>query len=214
MNGICYIVGAGDFYGRLEPGAEDLVIAADGGYDTLCRLGLRCDLLIGDMDSIAISDEKTERLLYPVEKDDTDTALAYLEGVRRGYTEFKLFGCVGGREDHTFACYSLIADAIRRGHRLTLIGNGYETYALKDEKTYKKRDTGRTISIFAFGNEARGVTLRGLKYPLDSYTLSPFIPLGVSNSFTDLTAEIEVKDGVLLVMEQVGEPEARSAAKD
>ena len=49
----CYIVGAGAFYGDFTPDETDLVIAADGGYSTLKSLEIRCDLLIGDMDSIA-----------------------------------------------------------------------------------------------------------------------------------------------------------------
>ena len=76
----CYIVGAGDFFGELSPGADDLVIAADGGYDALKRRGVRCDLLVGDMDSIRECDSTADTLIYPVEKDDTDTALAYREG--------------------------------------------------------------------------------------------------------------------------------------
>ena len=200
--GICYIVGAGDFYGEIRPVAGDLVIAADGGYDTLMRLGIGCDLIIGDMDSTAAVASEIERLVYPVEKDDTDTALAYREGVRRGYSEFRLYGCVGGRADHTFAAYTLLAAARSEGNSVTLVGDGYDIYAIKNEKIRKKRDTGRTISIFAFGGEARGVSLSGLKYPLADYTLSPLNPLGVSNSFTGEVAEIEVRDGILLVMEE------------
>ena len=49
---ICYIVGAGDFTTHFTPTDADLVIAADGGYDALKNAGIRCDLLIGDLDSI------------------------------------------------------------------------------------------------------------------------------------------------------------------
>ena len=50
--GICYLVGAGDFVGSFKPGCDDLVIAADGGYDSLITSGIRCDVLVGDLDSI------------------------------------------------------------------------------------------------------------------------------------------------------------------
>jgi len=197
---VCYIVGAGAFYGELLPSDGDLVIAADGGYDALLSRGIRCDLVIGDMDSLASESISTERLLFPPEKDFTDTALAYFEGVKRGYSVFRLYGCVGGREDHTFANYCLICDAKDAGNDVTMVGNGYEIFALKNEKTVKKRDTGATISIFAFGGEARGVSLSGLKYELSDYTLSPLVALGVSNEFVGRDAVIEVKDGRLLVM--------------
>ena len=112
--GVCYIVGAGDFHGSFTPAKDDLVIAADGGYLALMERGIRCDILLGDMDSlselgVASSDCKAPEILkFPVEKDETDTHLAYLEGARRGYTEFYIYGGTGGREDHTFANYSLL----------------------------------------------------------------------------------------------------------
>lgn len=196
----CYIVGAGDFFGRLSPNDDDLVIAADGGYDTLLKLGIRCDLVLGDMDSLKTGVDGVTALLFPPEKDDTDTALAYREGARRGYTNFRMYGCTGGRCDHTFANYALLAHAKEAGHAVTLIDNGYEIFALKNEKITLKRNTGTVISVFAFGKEANGVTLTGLKYPLDNYTLSPTVALGVSNEFILDTATVEVKNGVLLVM--------------
>ena len=76
----CYIVGAGDFTSRgLAPAEGDLLIAADGGYDWLRQSGLTPDFLLGDLDSLGVLPSlpaKTKLLRYPVEKDDTDTALA------------------------------------------------------------------------------------------------------------------------------------------
>ena len=199
----CYIVGAGDFYGELTPSKGDLVIAADGGYDALLARGIRCDLLVGDMDSIREGGSATDTLLYPVEKDDTDTALAYLEGVRRGYTDFRLYGCTGGRCDHTFANYALLAHMRECGHTATLVDNGFEIFAIRNEKISIKRRTGATLSVFAFGKEARGVTLTGVKYPLKNYTLTPSVALGVSNKFEGDVATVEVCDGTLLVMAEI-----------
>ena len=82
---ICYIVGAGEFYGSFEKKDGDLVIAADGGYDTLLSLGITPDLILGDMDSVNANAKAIERMVYPVRKDETDSFLAYREGARRGY---------------------------------------------------------------------------------------------------------------------------------
>ncbi len=199
----CYIVGAGDFFGKLSPKEDDLVIAADGGYDTLLKLGIRCDLLLGDMDSVKTSVDKEKVLLFPPEKDDTDTTLAYREGVRRGYTDFRIYGCTGGRCDHTFANYALLAHIRECSHTATLVDNGYEIFAIKNEKISIKRHTGTTVSLFAFGGEARGVTLTGLKYPLCDTSLLPNIALGVSNKLIKDEATVEVRDGVLLIMVEI-----------
>ena len=200
----CYIVGAGEFYGRFEKREGDLVIAADGGYDTLMKIGVTPDLLIGDMDSINAEGTEVDSLTFPVRKDETDTFLAYREGARRGYTNFELYGCVGGREDHTFANYSLLVYAKDAGHSVKMFGNGYYSFAMKNEKVELFGEELMHLSVFAFGGEARGVSLRGLEYSGEGITLSPLFPLGVSNRFTREPAEIEVTDGRLLVMAECG----------
>ena len=200
----CYIVGAGEFYGSFKKREGDLVIAADGGYDTLMKIGVTPDLLIGDMDSINAEGSDVDSLKFPVRKDETDTFLAYREGVRRGYTNFELYGCVGGREDHTFANYSLLIYARDAAHSVKMFGNGYYCFAMKNEKVEVSGQELMHLSVFAFGGEARGVCLRGLEYSGEDITLSPLFPLGVSNRFTSAPAEIEVRDGRLLVMVECG----------
>ncbi len=50
---VCYIFGAGEFSScDISLMDEDLVIAADGGYDHLIQIGLRADIALGDFDSI------------------------------------------------------------------------------------------------------------------------------------------------------------------
>ncbi len=200
---ICYIIGAGDFFGDFTPDSSDLVIAADGGYDTLKKLGKRCDLLLGDMDSIEENGENApEKILFPVEKDETDTHLCYLEGVRRGYKKFRIYGGVGGRIDHTFANISLLIYGKHRKSDITLIADGYEIFAIENEKITLFGECGKTFSVFAFEGEAKGVSVIGGKYEAKDVTLSPSFPLGVSNSFLSDKAEISVKDGVLIIMKE------------
>ena len=195
----CYIVGAGDFYGSFEKKHTDLVIAADGGYDTLLRLGISPDLIIGDMDSIT-TPATAERIVFPTKKDETDTHLAYLEGVRRGYTDFVILGGVGGRDDHTFANYSLLIYARKNGHTATLIGEKCDVFAIRNEKISICSEEYMHFSAFAYGGEAHGVTIRGLEYEADDITLTPDFPLAVSNRFIGKEASIEVTDGTLLLM--------------
>ena len=58
------------------------------------------------------------------------------------------------------------------------------------------------LSIFASGSEARGVTLRGLKYTLEDASLSCDYPMGVSNEFLGEDALVQVTDGCLYVLWQ------------
>ncbi len=196
---ICYIVGAGEFYGELKPDTDDLVIAADGGFDTLTGLGITPDLLLGDMDSIESASD-VEKIVFPVRKDETDTFLAYQEGVARGYTNFVVFGGVGGRDDHTFANYSLLIYGKNRGHNIKIIGEKCDIFAIKNEAITVRGKAGNHFSAFAFGGEAHGVTIRGLEYGAENISLSPEFPLAVSNRFLDKDGCVRVKDGTLILM--------------
>ena len=202
--GICYIVGAGEFYGELAPDKHDFVIAADGGYDTLRSIGITPDLLLGDMDSLTEEGGGVEKIVYPVRKDETDSFLAYREGVRRGYSKFVLLGGVGGRDDHTFANYSLLIYAKNRGHSIKLIGQRCEIFAIKNEKTVLCGRRGMHLSLFAFGGDASGVSVTGAEYEAKDITLTPEFPLAVSNRFDGRDVTVEVRDGTLLVMTEVG----------
>ena len=55
------------------------------------------------------------------------------------------------------------------------------------------------LSVFCMGATADGITLTGLKYPLQNGSLSPGFPLGVGNRFFGCEAAVEVKSGSLLV---------------
>lgn len=199
--GICYLVGAGDFYGQITKCDGDIIIAADGGYDSLLGHGYAPDLLIGDFDSL-VSDipDTVETVRHPKEKDETDMFLAYAEGVMRGYTEFVMLGATGGRLDHTYANLSLLLYAKERGHNVTVMDKHGIILCLKNEAITLAGEAGKLFSVFAIGGEARGVTILGAKYEAESVTLSPSFPLGVSNEFTDSDARIAVEDGALLVI--------------
>ena len=201
--GICYIVGAGAFWGDFVPNDDDLVIAADGGIDTLRSLDIRVDLAVGDFDSANSTPYDVEVLRFEVEKDETDMHLSYLEGKRRGYRHFRLYGGVGGRVDHTFANYCLLSYIAEQGDEAILYDREYIAYAIRNKSTRVTGDAQKGVSVFAFGGEARGVCIKGLYYEAENVTLSPAFPLGASNHKTGRDAEISVRDGTLLIFEEI-----------
>ena len=198
---VCYLVGAGDFYGQITKNDGDIIIAADGGYDSLLLHGYTPDLLIGDFDSLKSTIPEEIRIIkHPKEKDETDMFLAYDEGVKRGYTEFVMLGATGGRLDHTYANLSLLLYAKERGNNITVMDKSGIILCLKNEYITLSGNTGSTFSVFATGGEAHGVSITNAKYEVENVSLSPSFPLGVSNEFVDADAHISVKDGALLVI--------------
>ena len=198
---VCYLVGAGDFYRQITKEDGDVIIAADGGYDNLVAHGYTPDVLIGDLDSIRSALPDTVRTVrHPKEKDETDMLLAYLEGVRLGYTEFVMLGATGGRLDHTYANISLLLYAKDKGHNVTVMDERSIILCLKNESLTLTGKAGATLSVFAIGGDARGVSISGAKYEVEDTTLTPAFPLGVSNEFTDEPARLTVRDGALLII--------------
>ena len=202
---ICYIVGAGDFDTSFYPEEGDLVIAADGGLSHLLAHGIRCDLAVGDFDSFGSLPSGCEYIKFPVEKDFTDTALALFEGKGRGYTSFVILGGTGGRDDHTFANYSLLLKAKELGCRAKLVSKNATALVIKNEEIRIKCDTGCHLSAFAFGGEAKGVSISGLKYEASDITLSVSSALAACNLFDGRVAKIRVTDGTLLLIAESGD---------
>lgn len=199
--GICYLVGAGDFHESIALNQDDLLIAVDGGYDSLKNAGYTPDVLIGDLDSVKTEIAQGVRVLkYPAEKDETDMFLAYSVGVKCEYTDFVILGGTGGRLDHTYANISLLLYAKERGHNVTMIDDKAMSICIKNETVRLSGKPGAYLSVFAISGAAEGVCIKNTKYEIDNATLTPEFPLGVSNEFTDKEAEISVKNGALIII--------------
>lgn len=199
--GRCFIFSAGDFYDlRAVPDQADLILAADGGLRLCEALGIRPHLAVGDFDS-ADAPAHIPALRLPVEKDDTDTVRAIREGLARGCTEFHLYGGTGGpRLDHTMANIQALAFLARHGAKGYLYDRDFVWTALENSTlTVPKTVEWGLLSVFALGERAEGVTLRGVQYPLTDGTLTCDFPLGVSNHILADSAHISVKAGLLLV---------------
>ncbi|MDR0490877.1 MAG: thiamine diphosphokinase [Oscillospiraceae bacterium] len=203
MSGKCYIVGAGEFCGRDLPGQGDYIIAADGGYAQLAARGITPDVVIGDFDSLGGPPKHPNILRSPAEKDDTDMMLAVKEGLARGYETFVIDGGLGGRLDHTLANIQTLVYIANNGARGYLLGRGECVTAVTDGSISFEAGASGLISVFCAGRRAEGVTLTGLKYPLDGAVLTNDCPIGVSNEFTGEAATIEVRKGTVVIITEL-----------
>lgn len=199
--GVCYIAAAGEMFGEFpafQP--DDLLIAADAGYLHLQKVGIEPHILLGDFDSMS-APEKKDIIVHPVMKDDTDTMLAVKLGFERGYTEFVVYGALGGeRTDHTVANIQTLAFIADKGGRGTLVGNGEYFTLIKNAEIEVVKGENPIFSVFAYGGDADGVTINGSLFDVENVSLSPFFPLGVSNKIKEEKVCISVENGCLLIV--------------
>lgn len=209
QEGRCILICAGDLTLSEVPRQEgDLVIAVDGGLSYCGLLQVEPDLVLGDFDSLsqqeeAVVKELEERvpekvLRFPPEKDDTDTLAAIREGLNRGYRDFRIYGGMGGRLEHTVANIQCLLYLKNRGAVGYLVDGGGMAFVIRDEKVSFREGLQGYLSLFSLRETARGVTLEGLKYPLREATVRNEFPIGISNEFTGKAASVQVRDGDLL----------------
>jgi thiamine pyrophosphokinase len=185
--------------------AADLLIAADGGALVLLRLDVLPELVIGDLDSLdeasqaGLAGRGVELRRFPRAKDETDLELALTEAVERGATTIDILGALGGRWDHTFANVALLALPALVGRRVRLLADQQELFLVRDTATIDGKP-GDTVSLLPLSAEVRGVTTRGLLYPLADATLRYEQARGVSNVLIEPPGSVELSAGLLLVV--------------
>ncbi len=209
--GICYLYGAGTYYSDdIElPQDNDMVIAADGGYDFLRKHGVTPDILLGDFDSVS-SRELIERagdsgipvLSFPKEKDYTDMYLAAEEGMKHGYQTLHIYGGCGGRIDHTLSNIQLLSHITEKGCTGGLHAADSVLTMIKDSSLTiaKGSISPHYISVLSHSDTSRGVTISGLKYEVEDITLTNSMVLGTSNECIGKDFTISVQNGTLIII--------------
>lgn len=196
----CIIFCAGDFEKLAEPiGPDDYIIAADGGLTQLQALQLQPHCILGDFDSLGYVPQ--DSVVFPVEKDDTDSMLAVRQGLAKGLRRFVLYGALEGKRlDHAVANFQTLQFIADHGGVGYLVGHRTVATVIKNTTLTLEPRTDGIVSVFCMGADAQGVTIRGLQYGLEKGTLTAGMPLGVSNHFVGKQATISVENGSLLVL--------------
>ena len=205
----CIIIGAGDLtVGSVAVGEADLVIAVDGGINYCGVLEIEPDIILGDFDSVneaqreailTMKEQVPDRVVVlKPEKDDTDMLAALKLGLEKGYDYFLLYGATGGRLEHTLANIQCLLFLKNHGAVGYLMDGSGMIFVMRNEEVKLRANLEGYFSLFCLGKEAKGVTIKGLKYELEDYTMTNAFPIGVSNEFIGKEVTVSVKDGELV----------------
>ncbi len=202
--GKCLIIAASDFEKELVNKEEnDLLIVADAGYLNFKKIrnlsDSDIDLLIGDFDSLnTIPENIPIRKLNPI-KDDTDVMDTIKYALDLGYREFELYGCIGGRIEHSLANISALAFIKENNANAKIINGNQVIEMLENEiKEFDNQYKGY-LSLFSFSDVSL-VSLYNFKYNLEDYVIKNSFPIGIDNEFIGKNSLIKVKKGKVLII--------------
>jgi thiamine pyrophosphokinase len=183
--------------------AGSRLIAADGGMEHTAALGVEPEVWIGDFDSCTPEQQAKHghipRIEFPVAKDATDGDLAISEAFRRGATEIVLVGGFGGQFDHVLAHATMLLAMARREIPCMMTSGSEEAYPLSWQINLDGLKAGTRISIVPT-SDIKGLTLRGVRWPLEHRSVPFGSTLTLSNATTgDVVLTMDAGSGLLIV---------------
>ena len=205
----CVIVGGAGIreYQRIRESlrGDDWFVYCDGGLKHVQELGREPNLIVGDFDSHEQPATDTETIVLPCEKDDTDTVYAVKEAVRRGFRDFLLIGVTGERFDHTFGNISLLLYLDSQGIPACILDD-YSEMSIISRGTAEVKEDCSWFSLLNISGTAKGITIRGAKYPLTDGEITSEYQYGISNEvLPGKTAHVSVREGRLLLVKVFGQ---------
>ena len=205
----CVIVGGAGIreYQRIRESlrGDDWFVYCDGGLKHVQELGREPNLIVGDFDSHEQPETDTETIVLPCEKDDTDTVYAVKEAVRRGFRDFLLIGVTGERFDHTFGNISLLLYLDSLGIPACILDD-YSEMSIISRGTAEVKEDCSWFSLLNISGTAKGITIRGAKYPLTDGEITSEYQYGISNEvLPGETVRVSVREGRLLLVKVFGQ---------
>ncbi|KXT77701.1 Thiamin pyrophosphokinase [Streptococcus sp. DD13] len=189
------------------PSDADVYLGVDAGSLYLLDHRLPLDLAVGDFDSVTelgldwIRQEAQELVQLPSEKNDTDLEYALKLVFHRFPTaQVSVYGCLGGRLDHTLAAVFLASEP-----DLAPFMGQIELVSLDNRVQFRPKGThqilrkeGMTYVSFMPADQTR-VEIIGAKYPLnqDNYFSKKCYS---SNEFIGEEITIRVDQGYVVVI--------------
>lgn len=192
----------------IEDISPDCIIGIDRGLEFCYRNQIVPQYILGDFDSIrpeVIGWYREQKEIpireYKPEKDATDTRMGLELALKLGSDRIFLLGATGGRLDHYMGNLQSLVVPAMAGKEAWILDEQNAMTVLSRSRTIKKECAfGKYISFFSMGDEVRGITLSGFKYPLKDYDMTNFDGIGVSNELAEDTALVEFRQGFLLMV--------------
>lgn len=183
------------------------IIASDRGLEVLDKFNIKPNYIIGDFDSIdkkilekyVNNEDIVIKRLNP-EKDYTDTHMAIKLATELDSNEISIIGAIGTRIDHTIANIHVLKETLDKNIECRVIDSRNEIQLINKKTVLKADKNYKYISLIPLTTKVEGINLKGFKYQLSNATLEIGHSLGVSNEQLEDYAEIDLKEGILILI--------------
>lgn len=208
---------AGDLYPNVQlkkfVSGKFYAVAADGGARHFEVLGIKPDVVVGDMDSInkkvleKYKKQDIDIIKFEKQKDFTDSEAAVEVALGKKCDSLILLGAFGKRADHVFANKMMSVSLAMKGIPVVLTdGKTYFYTVSKYNSPFEVslKDTTPDEDVFSIVPAKTGyadLEISGLEYELKNFRMNFGSTIGVSNSPPVKNkkgiATINVKSGVV-----------------
>lgn len=185
-------------------GSEDYVVAVDMGLERIHQLGLRPNLIVGDLDSVSnellamYPSSIIQR--HPAEKNATDTELAISTCINMNcFAEIIICNTLDGRFDHALAIIQNLLEHVASSSRIRVETESQVLFFISSNEVLAGR-VGQTISLVPFTPEVVFSSSEGLQYPLNNLTIKQHQSRGISNVIRSNPAMIIKQRGEALAI--------------
>lgn len=187
----------------------DCVIGVDSGLNFLYRNQVVPTHIVGDFDSVSheVIDYYKAKSDIPIRefnpvKDATDTEIALRMAIELGVQELWILGATGTRLDHVLSNIHILKIPYDAGVKAYIVDECNRISLWGEEiRLSKTEHFGKYFSLFPFGGEVEDVSIKGAKYPLSHYRMSPYESRCVSNEYKDEEVVITFPKGLIVLME-------------
>lgn len=183
---------------------NSILIGIDGGSNILRDLGIVPNLILGDMDSISkenynyFAEQDTEFLIFPKNKDKTDTQIAIEHAIENGFNEIYVINETGNRLDHFISNIYMLVKFYKQVD--IKIVNNRNLIFLSDSEFELEGHPGQYISLIPLNEKVTAASSEGLKFPIIDTVLIRGETTGVSNEFIEDTCFVKISSGTLIVI--------------
>lgn len=142
----------------MQSNKYDYIIAADKGLESLNKLKIRPDYIIGDFDSVnkTILEEYNDTSITYLkpEKDFTDTHMALKMAIDKGSKSITIIGATGTRIDHLLANIHILKEALEKGIKTEILDNNNKIMLINKNIKIKKDSNYKYVSLIPLTTKA------------------------------------------------------------